>query len=176
MSPARVREEDGFLMLELLAAVLILSIAIMAIMAGYDSAFMSLHRAAGTSSASTIAENQLELYTALSYTSMGLDTTTLSTVKASNTTYVSDENSLQNHATATDHTFSCGTASQCLPVQTVTGSDHKGYTVETFVRDVPDLSYTGRNERVVTVIVRDPHSAGNPIISQLSAAFDAGPP
>lgn len=171
----RVREEGGFLMLELLMAVVVLSIAIMAIMAGYDSAFMSLHHSARTTSASNIADNQMELYNALSYSSIGLDTTTLSSVKASNSTYTTDESTLTNQATATDHTFSCGTASQCLPVQTITGDDHRSYTVETFIRDVPSLSYSGRSEREVTIIVRDPNSAGSPIISQLSAAFDAGP-
>jgi Tfp pilus assembly protein PilE len=168
------------MMLELLAAMVVLTVAILALMAGYDSAFMSMHKAARTTSASTLAQNQLEIYSAiyansLGYASIGLDTTTLSAVKATNTTYTSDEAALTDAATAHDYTWSCGTATNCLPVQTLTGSDHKSYTVETFTRDVPSTAYTGRNERVVTVIVRDPNTSGSPVVAQMDAAFDAGP-
>jgi Tfp pilus assembly protein PilE len=172
---ARLRDSEGFMLLELLAAVVILSVAILALMAGYDSAFVSLHAAAQKSSAATLADRQLELYSALSYASIGLDTTTLSSVKAANATYTSDEAGLGNASTATDHTFACGSATQCLPVQTLTGSDTKSYSVETFIRDVPSLSYSGRSERVVTIIVRDPSTTGSPNVAQMSSTFDAGP-
>ncbi len=163
------------MMVELVAAVVVIAIAIMALMAGYSAAFLSLHKASQKSSAATLADNQIELYTALAYTSVGLDTTTLSSVKASNTTYTTDEASLDNAGTAVDHTFACGSASQCLPVQTLTGSDSRSYSVETFIRDVPNLAYTGRNERVVSIIVRDPSSTGSPIVARMSTAFDSGP-
>jgi type II secretory pathway pseudopilin PulG len=173
---ARAREEDGFLMVELVAAVVILSIALLALMAGYSAAFLSLHKAAQKSAGATLADNQLELYSALAYASIGLDATTLTSVKSSNSTYVSDEAGLTSAASATDHTISgCGSTSQCLPVQTLTGSDGKSYTIETFIRDIANASYTGRSERVVTVLVRDPSTTGSPTVTQLSAAYDAGP-
>ena len=162
--------------IELMAAVTVLSIALLALMAGYDSAFISLHNAAKKSAASTLADNQLELYSALSYSAIGLDTTTLATVQASNATYVVDENGLDNAASATDHTVNgCGTASQCLPVQTLTGSDHKSYSVETFVRDIANIVLSGRSERLVTIIVGDPSVTGSPVVVQQTAAFDSGP-
>ena len=171
-----VREEEGFMMVELLVASFVLAVALLALMAGYDSAFLSLHKASGRTAAANLANNQLELYSALSYSAIGLDTTTLSAVKASNTTYVSDDSSLDDATNATDHTIdNCGTASQCKPVQTLTGSDGKSYTVETFVRDLLGASYTARSEREVTVLVRDPNSTGSPELARMSAAFDAGP-
>ena len=164
------------MLLELIVAVVVLSVALLALMAGYDSAFLSLHKAAQKSSAATLAQNQLELYSALSYSAIGLDTTTLSSVKASDSTYTSDEAALDNAASATDHTISgCGTSTQCLPVQTLTGSDHKAYRVETFVRDVSGVAFSGRSERVVTVLVRDPSATGTPEVTRMSAAYDAGP-
>jgi Tfp pilus assembly protein PilE len=173
---AAAREENGFMMVELLVASFVLATALLALMAGYDSAFLSLHKAAGRTAAANLANNQLELYSALSYTAIGLDTTTLSSVKASNATYVSDDSSLDDAANATDHTIaSCGTASQCLPVQSLVGSDGKTYTVETFVRDLLSVSYNLRSEREVTVLVRDPNSTGSPELARMSAAFDAGP-
>lgn len=174
--PQDLREEDGFMLLELIVAVFVLSVALLALMAGYDSAFLSLHKAAQKSSAATLAQNQLELYSALSYSAIGLDTTTLSSVKANDSIYRSDEAALDNAASATDHTISgCGASTQCLPVQTLTGSDHKAYRVETFVRDVSGIAFSGRSERVVTVLVRDPGTTGMPEVTRMSAAYDAGP-
>jgi Tfp pilus assembly protein PilV len=171
-----LHEEDGFMLLELIVAVFVLSVALLALMAGYDSAFLSLHKAAQKSSAATLAQNQLELYSALSYSAIGLDTTALSGVKSSDSMYTSDEAGLDNAASATDHTIDgCGTSTQCLPVQTLTGSDHKSYRVETFVRDVTGIAYSLRPERVVTVIVRDPSTTGSPEVTRMSAAYDAGP-
>jgi hypothetical protein len=60
-------------------------------------------------------------------------------------------------------------------VQSLVGSDGKTYTVETFVRDLLGASYSGRSERQVTVLVRDPNSTGTPELARMSAAFDAGP-
>jgi Tfp pilus assembly protein PilV len=168
-----LRQEDGFMVVELVVATFVLSFAILALMAGYDSAFLSLHKAAEQNSGATLAENQLELYSALSYSAIGLDTTTLSSVKTTNGTYAADEAALDDAAAATDHTISgCGTSAQCTPLQTQTGSDGKSYTLETFVRDVSGLSYTGRSERVVTVIVRN---TDGDKVTQVSAAYDAGP-
>ena len=164
------------MLLELIVAVVVLSVALLALMAGYDSAFLSLHKAAQKSSAATLAQNQLELYSALSYSAIGLDTTTLSSVKANDSMYTSDEAALGNAASATDHTISgCGTSTQCLPVQTLTGSDHKAYRVETFVRDISGIAFSGRSERVVTVLVRDPSATGTSEVTRMSAAYDAGP-
>ncbi len=164
------------MMVELLVASFVLAVALLALMAGYDSAFLSLHKAAGESAGATLANNQLELYSSLSYSAIGLDTTTLSSVEASNSTYVSDDGSLTDSANATDHTINgCGSSSQCQPVQTMTGTDGKSYTVETFVRDLAGVSYAGRSERMVTVPVRDPNTTGTPEVARMSAAFDAGP-
>src|SRR5579862_3020822 len=146
---ARLHADDGFMLLELLFAAMLLSVAILAMMAGYDSAFMSLHKAERNTAASTLAQNQLELYSALSYTSIGLDSSSLTTAKA-NATYASDESSLTvpTGATARDVTLasSCS-ATQCLPIQTLTGNDGKSYTVETFIRDITGAAYAGRAER-----------------------------
>lgn len=163
------------MLLELVMAMFVLTVAVLALMASYDSAFLSIHKAAQNTAASTLAQNQLELYTAMTYSAIGLDTTELSAVKASNTTYTSDEAGLDSAATATDVTYSCGSDTNCLAVQTLTGSDNKDYTLETFIRDVPNASYEGRSERNVTLIVRDPSTSTDAVVAQLSATFDAGP-
>lgn len=170
----RLRKDDGFMLVELLVASVVLSIALLALMAVYDSSFISLHKAAQKTAAATLAQNQLELFSALSYDSIGLDAGSL-TAAQGDSTYTRDEAGLTpsggSDVTLTD---ACS-ETQCLPVQTLTGSDRRSYTVETFIRDVGDLGYSGRLERLVSVIVRDPNSAGSPIVAQQSSAYDSGP-
>jgi len=167
----RPRDEDGFGLVELLTAMVIVSVAVLALMAAYDQAFFSLHSSAKTSSAALLANNQLELYGALPYASIGLDASSLASAEASDPYYASDESSLSG-ATGTDVTISgCGGSPQCLPVQTVTGSDGKTYRLETFVRDVTVSSIT---ERVVTVLARAASVSGSPQVVTMSTAFDQG--
>jgi prepilin-type N-terminal cleavage/methylation domain-containing protein len=194
MTP-RAREEDGFGMIELLAAIMILSIALLALMAGYDSAFVSLHSSAQKSTAVTLGNGQLELYRSLPYASVGLDDTTTQAVGAStNPSYDSRyaTNALLDgdwstdpvtgllvqapSGTVNDVTFTgCGSSPQCLPIQTVTGSDGHHYRLETFIRDRPNSTGIRWTERVVTVIVRDASLSALPEIVRISTAFDRGP-
>jgi hypothetical protein len=170
----RLKSEAGFIgLIELLTATTVITVALLSLMAGYDSAFVSLHNSSRQSAASTLAAKQLELYSALAYTSIGLDTTTLASVKATDTTYVADEAALDNAAGALDATISgCGTASQCLPVQTLAGNDRRNYRVETFIRDI---TVTSRRERFVTILVRDPNVTGSPVVAKMTSAYDSGP-
>jgi prepilin-type N-terminal cleavage/methylation domain-containing protein len=172
--PARLRDERGFTMIELIAAMALLSIAILALMASYDSAFMSLHSSAKTSSAALIANNQLELYGSQPYSGIGLDSSTLSSVLASDSVYAADKAALGG-SNPVDVTLSCSLPlpANCLPVQTVVGADRHSYRLETFVRDITNVgSWT---ERQVTVIVRDTTVAGSPKVVTLATAFDKGP-
>jgi type II secretory pathway pseudopilin PulG len=176
-----LKGEEGQGLIELLAAMIVLSIALMALMAGYDSAFLSLHKSAQKTIASTLANQQLELYNALSYSKIGLDATTLAGIQTPggsyDATYVADEASLDNTANDADVTIvGCGSTANCLPIQTVTGSDGRSYRLETFVRDITNTSVSNISwtTREVTVIVRDPSATGSPEILRLTTAFDRG--
>jgi prepilin-type N-terminal cleavage/methylation domain-containing protein len=179
--PARLRSERGFGLIELLAAMAVLSIALLALLAGYGSAVVSLRASSQKTTAWSIVSAQLELYRALPYTSIGLDTDALSTAEASDALYAADHASLDDPnplSAGTDVTIdNCGTSPQCTPVQTVTGTDQRTYRLETFVRDVQDQKSSSITwtERVVTVIIRDPGTTGSPVILQVSSAFDRGP-
>jgi type II secretory pathway pseudopilin PulG len=176
-----LKGEEGQGLIELLAAMIVLSIALMALMAGYDSAFLSLHKSAQKTIASTLANQQLELYNALSYSKIGLDATTLAGIQSPggsyDATYVADEASLDNTANDADVTIvGCGSTANCLPIQTVTGTDGRAYRLETFVRDITNTSVSNISwtTREVTVIVRDPSATGSPEILRLTTAFDRG--
>lgn len=170
----RLRNEDGFLLVELLAAAVIMTIALLALMGAWDATFTSLRAGAKNSSASLIAENQLELYASLQYSAIGLDATTLTSVKSSDANYSTDEAALPG--SGSDVTISgCGSSPQCLPVQTVKGGDGHTYKLETFIRLLPNSSATNWYEKVVTVIVRNTSVSGSPKVVTLQTAFDHGP-
>jgi type II secretory pathway pseudopilin PulG len=192
---ARARAEDGFLMIEVVAAIVILTIALLAVMAGYDAAFISLHRANQKAVAAKLANQQLELFGALSYDAIGLDPTLTANVgDPNNAAYDSlyATNSLLDGAMYTDAngnpaqypsgtvndvttTGPCGATPNCLPVQTVTGPDGKTYRIETFIRDDDHTSNHRWTTRDVTVVIRDPSVAGDPEIVSAQAGFDQQP-
>ena len=177
---ARIQEEEsGFGIVELVVAVVVITVALLAIAAAFETGVISIRAAANRTVAAKLANAQVERYAALAYTSIGLDATTFTNTTISghqlyDSTYVSDETALNAATSGTDATISgCGSAAQCLPVQTVTGTDNKNYKLETFIRDV--VSFGAWTERIVTVIVRNPNVSGTPEIYRLTAGFDKGP-
>ena len=60
-------------------------------------------------------------------------------------------------------------------MQTVTGSDHHTYKVETFIRAIANNSEPSWTEKVVTVVVRDMTQTGTPSVFEDQTAFDHGP-
>jgi type II secretory pathway pseudopilin PulG len=181
----RLQNEQGMGLIELIAAMMVITIALLALMASYDQAFFSLHNAARKTAAASLAESQLELYGALPYASVGLSSSLVTTAKASDAYYSTDEAALTPSGTTEVANASCTTTdAQCKPVQTsVAGSDGKNYRIETFVRDISQtLTCQGQTtscgtttERDVTVIVRDPNVSGSPKVYMVTAAFDSGP-
>jgi Tfp pilus assembly protein PilV len=178
---ARLRDEAGMGLIELTIAMFMLTVALLALAAGYESAAVSVHNADKKTVAAKIAASQIELYQSLKVSLIGLDTTKLTNTQTSgnqayDATYVSDEAALS--PSGTDHTITCTdpTAAQCMPVQTVTGPEGHQYKVETFVRDVANTGATGTwNERYVTVLVRDLGTTGAPLLFSETSAFDPGP-
>jgi hypothetical protein len=164
----------------------VLTIALLALAAGYDEAFVSLHKASQKTVAAELADRQLELYRALPYDSIGLDPTA-TTAAASDAVYNGDPilagdwvtdpitgvQTQQPSGTVNDVTFAgCGATANCLPIQSVTGTDSRSYRIETFVRDRLNNTGTRWYERVVTVIVQDASASGDPEILRMTTAFD----
>jgi Tfp pilus assembly protein PilE len=129
----RLSEERGQGMIELILAAVLITVALLALMASYDSAFVSLHKSARTNAAAALANSQLELYTAvygdtsatttttggttttitLPLAQVGLSSSLLATAKANDTYYSSDESALS--PTGSDATSSTCTTTipQC---------------------------------------------------------------
>src|SRR6266487_6368782 len=69
----RLRSERGFGLIELLMAMVMLNVGILAIVAAFSSGTVALNRASKISTASALADSQMELYRAITYNSIGLD-------------------------------------------------------------------------------------------------------
>src|ERR1041385_1687283 len=69
----RLRSEEGFGLVELLMAMVVLNIGILAIGAWFTSGAGALKRASHISTASALADQQMEGYRALLYAQIGLD-------------------------------------------------------------------------------------------------------
>jgi len=163
-------------MIELIATTLVLSIGLLALIGAYSFGYFSIRSAGQTSSAGLLANNQLELYSALPYSLIGLDATALTSVKATDATYSTDEAALPGGATGDVSISACGATPQCSPIQTLTGPDHKNYKVETFIRLLANPNISTRSEKVVTVVVRNASVSGSPVVLKMQTAFDTGPP
>ena len=69
----RLPEESGFGVIELLVAMMMLNIGILAILGAFNSGIWALRKASKASTASALADGQIELYRALKYNSIALD-------------------------------------------------------------------------------------------------------
>src|SRR5436305_15235856 len=76
----RLRSERGMGLIELLMAMVMLNIGILAIVASFNSGIFALNRASKISTASALADSQMELYRAITYTAIALDSTSLASL------------------------------------------------------------------------------------------------
>jgi type II secretory pathway pseudopilin PulG len=145
-------------MLELLMAITMLNIGILALVASLQSGTVALRRAGKVSTASVLADSQMELYRGLKYGAIAFDTsqwnaaTGVSTYTADPAYYVN-----QSPPPSVPATVTCATPisahPECQPIQSITGPDHHRYRVDTYL--VYDTPTNGRQLIKVTVVARD---------------------
>ena len=141
----RLRDEGGFALVEMLIAIVVINIGLLAILLALTSGMVTLRRSAETSTASAIADKQLEKYRAVTFPSIFLDTAALA---ATDSTYQSDAAYSASQVNQT-----CGTLTAvCTPSQTVTGPDGRSYRVDTYI--VWTTPSGGTAVKQVTVVVR----------------------
>ena len=159
------REDDGFGLIELLAALTMLNIGLLAVVAAFASGTTSLRRANRISTASAAADAQMEQYRAITWAQIAFDTAADNTAD-STPAYTSDP-----AWTSLDvNTSTCASPlpGYCKPNQTVTGADHENYTENTYI--TTQIPPSGRQVKLVTVVVKDPQS-GKTFVRQ-SSTFD----
>jgi type II secretory pathway pseudopilin PulG len=164
-------------MLELLMAMVMLNVGILAVVASFSSGTTALARASRVSTAAALAEKQMEVYRGAKYANI-LFITAEWNAAIGDSSYTADTVYQQNMvspvspkalvATQTTCPTNVPTAG-CDPSYTVTGADQRSYRVDTYLYyDAP----TGGNQvKTVTVVVRDNADATRSY-ARISSVFD----
>jgi Tfp pilus assembly protein PilV len=124
----RLKDEEGQTLVELLIAMMVLTVGILALIAAYSSGYVSLNRATRVSSATLVADSQMEHFQALQYSAIQLNTG-CGTSCTEDSTFTGDS----AYNSAAQVTGCATTATTCLPTQTVTGPDGRSYRLDTYI-------------------------------------------
>jgi uncharacterized protein (TIGR02598 family) len=166
-----VHDEEGFGLIELVIAMSVTSVALMALVAAMASGTVAIKRAANITTAATIAETQMEAYRAMTSRDIGVDIAA-GTVSALDATYKADS-ACYDSSTAKDCTQAGVSASKaligpsgaapnsctaingwypntlpCKPSRLVTGSttpaspDRRSYRIDTYISQIPAATAT----------------------------------
>lgn len=166
----RLRQEAGLGLIELLMAIVILNVGILAIVGAFNSGMITLRRSSMVATASVLADQQMELYRALTWDQISLDSTLVSSV---DNTYKCDSalGASCPNSTGSLITTTCSPiTTQCTPSRTLTGPDRHTYRVDTYiVNDHPTAA--SRTVRKVTVVVRDGQKPTK-VLARETSTFD----
>ena len=178
---ARAHNEAGFGLIELLMAMTMLNIGILALVATFNSGAVALGRASKISNAATLADTQMELFRGMKYTAIVQDTTEWNAAVA-DATWTADsvyQNNMKAPITAPKALVTTTTGGVCAgtpvpigcdPSRVATGADNRSYRVDTYL--YYDQPATGQQLKVVTVVVRDP-AVTSKSLARLTSTFDA---
>jgi Tfp pilus assembly protein PilV len=136
----RLQQQRGFGLLELLMAMTVLNVGILAIVAAFNSGALALSRASKTSTATALADSQMELFRGLTYTNIE-QTTSGWTSATGDSTWTADSTYQTNMANPLwpkaliPTVTSCpnSNTNSCNPELTVTGPDGRSYRIDTYM-------------------------------------------
>ncbi|HEV3480675.1 MAG TPA: type II secretion system protein [Gaiellaceae bacterium] len=156
--------EEGFGLIELLIAMVILNIGLLAIVASFQAGIVTLSRASKVTTASVLGDQQMELYRAINYDSIRLATATI----PSTAPYTTDTAYSASQIT----TPACSGppyADECNASRTATGADGKSYRVDTYIVQTTPIG--GRPVKQVTIVVRDAANLSS-VYARQATTFD----
>jgi type II secretory pathway pseudopilin PulG len=190
--------EAGFGLIELLIAMVILQIALLALVGAFGAGSVALGRASKANTAQALANQQMELYRSMTYDPIGLDTAGAPTTGM----YVADTSVCpaglspacgntgpRNNAGDSNSTWSCTATSgptsvssfysanginPCVAHRSVSGAgspDGLSYYVDTYIK-LTASSTTQRPLKQISVVVRDAVS-GKALVKEIST-LDCG--
>ena len=162
-------------MLELLMAMVMLNVGILAVVAAFSSGNAALYRANRTSTAGALANKQMEAYRGLQNKAIYLN----APAAIANSTYTGDTVYQTNMANPVAPKALVPTVSTCPanvpatacdPSYTTTGADHRSYRVDTYL--YYDAPTSGNQLRAVTVVIRNPDDLTR-TFARVSSTFDS---
>jgi Tfp pilus assembly protein PilV len=178
------RDEGGFGLVELILALVVLNIVILALFGIFNAGQLALARANRQLTAETIADQQMERFRAHVYASIGLDATLVAApATTGDTRHVSDSEWVSQ--TAQYAAAACtATTVECQPIRTVDKSttpaspDGRSYRVDTYVRVLlpgdagAPASVRSTGVKRVTVVVRKGEDLTKRPLARLTTYFD----
>jgi len=173
----RARDESGFGMLELLMAMVMLNVGILAIVAAFSSGSTALSRANRISTAGTVANKQMEVYRGLKYDNIVFITSEWNSAIA-DSTYTADTTYQQNMLNPVAPKALVPTVTSCPanvptnacdPSYTTAGADHRSYRVDTSLY-FHTPSY-GNQLKTITVVIRNPDDLSR-TFARVTSTFD----
>jgi type II secretory pathway pseudopilin PulG len=162
--PLRLSDQRGFGLIELLIAMVLLNIGILAIVAAFNAGIITLSRASRVTTAAVLADQQMELYRAITHDSIRLAAATI----PGTAPYTTDSAYSATQVT----TPTCAGPSypdECNASRPVTGADNKSYRLDTYI--VQTTPTGGRPVKQVTIVVRDATNTSRVYVRQASS-FD----
>jgi hypothetical protein len=177
----QLKDEKGSMLMELVIAMLFLSLAVGALISVYSSSILSLRHAGIEGTATTLVDRQLELYNTLPYASIALDASTIPsgsdkyvTAHGSDATIPSSTGQITGGTAVSGSCTSPTTPQPACATQTLVGADRLSYRVDTYIVSVTPPKAGSRAVKQVTVVVRD--VAGGTVGSiraRAQSAYDA---
>lgn len=166
----RLRQEAGFGLIELLMAMTVLSVGILALVGAFNAGTVAIRRAAMISTASVIADRQMELYRALTYGSIALSASSIPTAAPYTTDAAYSATQVTTTCSGTPLPAECNASRTVDATTNPPSPDRKPYRVDTYiVDDHPTAS--SRTVRKVTVVVRDGLDVGR-VLARITSTFD----
>lgn len=168
------RRDDGFGLTELIIAMTILIVGILAVTGMLVSGMVHIRRASHATTAGALASKEMERLRGISWNTIGLDEAdiaTTDTLYRSNAAFVS---TAANRVALPSCATSPAPCTVLTPIrQAVTGADGRDYRVETFVnwRSVAG----GRRVKEATIVVRDGADTSR-VWATISSSFDGRDP
>jgi Tfp pilus assembly protein PilV len=120
---ARLRDERAFGMVELLAAMTVLVVGLLAVFSMFSSGLVSIKRASTVTTAAVIADSEMEKLRAIKYESIGL---TNSTVNAADAVYTGDSAYIAVNTASTTLSSAITAAATSLTVGSASGFPGSG--------------------------------------------------
>jgi type II secretory pathway pseudopilin PulG len=168
----RLRAQAGIGLVELLIAMTVLSVALLALVAAFTSGALALRRAGQTSTAAALADQQMELYRGLKYCAIRLDDGSLPGPAPYSSDAAYSGSQVLDTALCGGVAQPCaaGPPNECDASRDVTGPDGRRYRVDTYI--VYETPSGGRELKQVTVVVRDSDQLTAGGLVRVSSGFD----
>jgi Tfp pilus assembly protein PilV len=141
-------DQDGFGLIELLIAMVILNVGLLAIIASFQAGVITLGRASRVTTAALIADQQMELYRAITWDSIRLASSSIP-----GTAPYTTDSAYSGSQVTTPACSGSPLPNECNASRTVTGADNKSYRLDVYIVNVTPTN--GRLVKQVTLVVRD---------------------